>query len=119
MEKERSSPAGGQYLIPFGVWCAGLLLSFRPTLLSGFSLIQAGPIDSRLNNFVLEHSYRWLLRWPNHLDLFTPDLLPGTKGMFGFTDLMLSLAPFFWIWRIVGFDPETSYQLWSIAIPFL
>jgi len=120
VEQEKPERTAGNTLAHtltvISAWCVGIFLHFHPTLLSGFALMQAGQIDSRLNNFVLEHTYRWLLRWPNHQDLFAPDLLPSTGLMFGFTDLLLGLAPCFWIWRFVGFDPETSYQLWMMTL---
>jgi len=109
----------GRLLVVFVACSIGVVLNFNATLFSGFEWIQGGLIDSRLTNFLLEHSYRWLLQHPSHLEFFNPPSFYPTAYLSKQSDLLLGVAPFFWFWRALGFEPDTAYQLWMITIAIL
>lgn len=100
---------------PVGLWLPGILAAFYPTLHSGFRLVQGGLGDSRLVNFTLEHSYRWLTGMQLAENLWSPPIFFPVQNVATFTDLMLGVAPFYWVWRWLGGDPHTAFQLWMLV----
>lgn len=100
---------------PLAGWIVGLVTTAYPTLLSGFARVQGGLGDSRLLNFVLEHSYRWLMGLPLADDLWSPPIFHPVRGVAAYTDLLLGLAPIYWPWRWLGAEPHTAYQLWMLS----
>ena len=58
----RRAPA--RHLVPYvifllmGLWCA-----FYPMLLSAFRRMEVNTGDTRMLNFILEYSYRWIGSW--------------------------------------------------------
>ena len=97
-------------------WIIGLLVMAWPTFSTGFAKVQGGLGDSRLVNFSLEHSYRWLMGMPLAGELWSPPIFFPVRGIATYTDLMLGAAPFYWPWRWLGCDPHTAYQLWMLVI---
>jgi len=95
---------------------AGVLLTFYPTLTSGFTQLQTDPGDSRLNNYILEHHWRWLNGFQLHASLWDPPFFYPSKNVLAYTDTLLSLTPVYWFWRVSGFDPEVSFALWMITL---
>ncbi len=100
---------------PVGLWLPGILVAFYPTLHSGFRLVQGGLGDSRLVNFTLEHSYRWLMGMQLADNLWSPPIFFPVQNVATYTDLMLGAAPFYWVWRWLGNDPHTAFQLWMLV----
>ncbi len=93
-----------------------MVLGFFPTLASGFASVQGSLGDSRLVNFTLEHSYRWLAGLPLADSLWSPPIFFPVRGVAAYTDLMLGAAFLYWPWRAFGFDPLTAYQLWTLCV---
>lgn len=102
-------------LIPLVAWAVGLLVMAWPTFASGFQRVQGGLGDSRLVNFTLEHSHRWLMGMPLAEDLWSPPIFFPVQNVAAYTDLMLGVAPFYWVWRWLGSNPHTAYQLWMLS----
>jgi len=108
-------PAGPlRLLMPVVSWAVGLLVMAWPTFASGFQRVQGGLGDSRLINFTLEHSYRWLMGMPLAEDLWSPPIFFPVQNVAAYTDVLLGVAPLYWIWRWFGCDPHTAYQLWML-----
>ncbi len=102
-------------LWPLGLWLVGILATFYPTFQSGFRFVQGGLGDSRLVNFSLEHTYRWLMGMQLAEDLWSPPIFYPVQNVATYTDLMLGVAPFYWVWRWLGSDPHTAFQLWMLS----
>jgi hypothetical protein len=98
---------------------AGIAITFQPTLMSGFARLQNDPGDSRLNNYVLEHHWLWLNGVPLHANLWDPPFFYPKKNVLAYTDTLLSLAPVYCIWRVMGFAPEISFTLWMVTLCLL
>lgn len=94
----------------------GLVVSNWETLTSGFRSVQGDLGDTRLINFILEHSYRWLMRMPLADELWSPPIFHPLRQVGFYTDLLLGVAPLYWPWRWLGCQPETAYQLWMITV---
>lgn len=98
---------------------AGIAMTFQPTLMSGFARLQNDPGDSRLNNYILEHHWLWLNRVPLHASLWDPPFFYPKKNVLAYSDTLSSLAPVYWLWRVMGFAPEISFALWMITLCLL
>lgn len=100
------------------VWfgMVGLVLAHYPMLFSGFRLIQTDPGDTRFNNYVLEHTYRWLLAMPGHRDFWSPPMFYPARGTLAYGDLLLSFAPLYWFLRALVKEPDTAFQGWMLAV---
>lgn len=96
-------------------WGAGIALMFHPTLLSGFREIVGPPGDPRLLNYLLEHTYRWLLQQPLHENLWNPPFYYPAANTLALSDVLLGVAPLYWLWRALGFGPESAYQAFLVA----
>ncbi len=82
----------------------------------GFNLefIPGDKGDSRFINYLLEHGYSWLI---GKTESFwsAPFMFPF-KNTIALSDAMIGTQPFYFLWRYMGFCPETAYQLWWICI---
>lgn len=101
---------------PVALWLLGLLTAFHPTLFSGFGLIQTDPGDTRLNNYVLEHGLRWLLRDPAHARFWDPPMFFPATNTAAYADVLAGAAPMYWAWRAAGVAPDTAHQLWMMTV---
>jgi hypothetical protein len=93
-----------------------MLLQFHPILLSGMRRMQSDWGDTRVNNYILEHGYRWLLGMPGHERFWSPPVFFPAPNTAAYSDVLLGVAPFYWLWRLLGFPPDTSFQLWLLTI---
>ncbi len=53
---------------------------------------------------------------PGHLALWSPPIFYPVPNTAAYTDILLGVAPLYWPWRVVGFAPDTSYQLWMLTV---
>jgi hypothetical protein len=100
-------------------WAVGLWIAFAPTLASGFGRMQSDWGDTRLNNYILEHGYRWLIGDPGHRALWSPPVFFPAPNTGAYSDILLGVAPFYWFWRALGIVPDTAFQLWTMTIASL
>jgi hypothetical protein len=116
---ERRESRAVAILVAIAAWIVGMLLQFHPMLLSGLRRIQGDFGDTRLNNYTLEHGYRWLFGFPRHEQLWSPPVFYPVANTAAYSDVLLGVAPFYWPWRIAGLEPDTAYQLWLLTIATL
>ena len=102
-----------------GAWIVGMLLQFHPILLSRLSRMQSDWGDTRLNNYILEHGYRWLIGMPGHERFWSPPVFFPAPNTAAYSDVLLGVAPFYWPWRLAGLQPDTAFQLWLLTIATL
>lgn len=98
------------------VMTAGVLLSYSPMIFSGFSRMQSDPGDTRFNNYVLEHSYRWVSGDPLHAEIWSPPFFYPEKNTLAYSDTLLALAPAYWGLRSIGLEPHIAFGLWMILM---
>lgn len=103
------------FLYLIAIISIGTLTTFSPTLFSGFTFLQTDPGDPRFNNYLMEHSYQWLLSLPQHEHFWNLPIFYPLKNTYAYSDLLLGVAPIYWVYRTL-FQPDTSYQLWLISI---
>ena len=97
----------------------GLFALFHPMILSGFSRIQTDPGDTRLVNYLLEHSYQWLLGNPLHSSFWDlPSFFP-VRTTAAYSEVLLGIAPLYWLIRLLPVLPDTAFQVWMLAVVIL
>src|SRR4029453_4226401 len=106
-------PGNSRFWAPL-IGAVGLVLAFSPTLLSGMRQMQENPGDTRLHNWIVEHSWRWLRGTPLHESLWDPPFFFPAKGTGAYTESMLGAAPPYWILRLAGVAPDTAFQWWML-----
>ncbi len=107
--------ARGARLGPAIVGLIGLVMIHHPMLFSGLAQIQSDVIDSRLINYLLEHSYRWVAGDRAHRQFWDIPFFYPAPNVAAFSDTLLSIAPVYWVWRGLGFLPDTAFQLWMLS----
>lgn len=92
----------GLILIPMGI--TGLNFAYFPGDLG----------DSRFNLYILEHGYKFLT---GQTDQYwnAPFMVP-TPNMISFSDNLLGTVPLYSLFRILGFEVFTAFQLWFISL---
>lgn len=95
--------------VALGLWYFPLQL-----LGTDLSRLPGDEIDGRLNNYLLEHGHRYLTGDdPSFWNL--PTFYP-TPRVTAYSDNHIGTLPIYSCFRTAGYDRETSYQLWWLAI---
>jgi hypothetical protein len=93
------------------VFLAGLLFFFK------FGADPGDLGDARFNMYVLEHGHRWLMR----LDpsFWSAPFFYPAQNVIAYSDNHLGSLLAYSLFRILGANRETAFQLWAITIFFL
>jgi hypothetical protein len=110
-----AAPSGSGRLIPLVLLAIGLFEV--PLTFTGidFRFIPGDLIDSRFNNYVLEHGYRWLTRRP-HGSFWSPPFCYPARNMAAGSDAHVGTLPLYAAFRVAGAEPERAFQLWGLAL---
>lgn len=100
--------------LPIAVFLIGLWYFCFRILGFGLEFVPGDMGDSRFINFLLEHGYQWSTG--NAPSFWNAGFMYPYQDSIAFSDNMLGTMPFYGIWRLFGFNQETSYQLWWIVI---
>ena len=112
-----SHPVNHRFSISTGalalaVWCLGAIVFFRPALWSGFDVIAGNNADTRFIVFLHEHLFQWLR---GNAEFLSPKFFYPQPNTLGYSDaFLLNLVPYA-TFRLLGFDPFLSLQLWIVA----
>lgn len=98
------------------VGLAGLAMAHAPILGSGFRSMHGELGDTRLVLYVLEHTFQWLAGSPLHPTFWDPPIFYPVRNALAYSDIMVGAAPLYWPWRVVGFAPDTAFQLWLLCV---
>ena len=94
----------------------GVVMAHHPMIFSGLQRVQVSLIDSRFNNYVLEHCFLWSAGTLHHTEFWNPPLFYPAPNVAAYSDLLLSVAPVYMVIRACGLPPDTAFQLWMIAL---
>ena len=97
----------------------GVVFMFHRVLASGFHQTAGDYVDHLLGSFTCEHELRWLIGRPDHAALWDPPVFFPARGVLVYAETLLGAAPYYGLWRLLGFGPETAYQLWLMTLPAL
>ena len=114
----RANPRARLLLV---VACAvsAVLLAHYPMVFSGLRLVQADPMDTRLNNYFLEHAHRHLTGTSGDGSIWSPAFFHPLENATAYGDVLWSLWPAYGIWRFMGMAPDTAFQLWMMCATLL
>jgi hypothetical protein len=104
-------------VLPYLCLILGLLILYWPTWSTGFSRVQGDLGDTRFNNYLLEHSYKSLVL--GERSIWSPPFFWPTEEVLAYSDALFGGAFPYWTTRILGFQPDTAFQLWMILISSL
>ncbi len=102
-----------------GLFGLGLLMAHHPMILSGMARVQTDVGDTRFNGYLLEHAWRWVSGDPLHASFWDPPFFFPQTNVLAYSDLLLSLGPLYWPWRVLGLEPDTAFQLWMLGLSTL
>lgn len=94
---------------------AGTLVTFWPTLRSGFDRMQSDPGDTVFLNYTLEHEMRALLQRDYVGTLWSPPYFFPTPGVLTYSENLIGTLPVFALFR-TALPPDTAYQAWCLAM---
>ncbi|HEY0096152.1 MAG TPA: hypothetical protein VGB96_17620, partial [Archangium sp.] len=96
-----------------------LLLAHYPVFLSGMRLVQGDEGDVRFVHYVLEHGWRHVSGEPGHGDFWNPPMFYPEPNIAAYSDVMLGVAPFYWLWRALGLEVDVAWQAWVLTLTSL
>jgi len=102
-----------------GLCGLGEIFLFHRMLLSGLRQTAGDYVNHLLTQFVLEHSWLWLIRRPDHAAFWSPPVFHPVRDTLVFAENMLGTAPLYWLPRLLGLSPEKAYQVWLLLLPAL
>lgn len=80
-----------------------------------FEYIPGDGLDNRLNNYILEHGYRYLSG--REISFWNAPAFYPSPGMVASSDAHLGMLPLYAFLRVIGLTPECAFQGWFV-IPF-
>jgi len=93
----------------------GVTVTHHPTLTSGFAQMQPEAGDCILNNYFLEHTYRWAFDSGYKYGFWSPGFYYPTPYTFTYSETLIGTAPLYWLLR-VGFNESVSCQIWLLVL---
>jgi len=99
-------------LAPILFLAAGLAFLVWPAT-HGFTAMPGDLGDSRFNNIILEHLYRWCIGLDK--SLWTPDFYYPARGTLTFSDNHFGTGWFYVLARITGLSQYQAFDAWFVA----
>jgi len=102
------------YLLPLALLCIGLYLTPLNIYGPDFSKVPGDFGDARFNNYILEHDFKY---FTGKVDKYwdAPFMYPY-NNVIAFSDNLLGSAPIYSAFRLIGYDRETAFQFWLLAL---
>ena len=75
--------------------------------------------DPRLINYLLEHTYRVLALKPGYTSCWEMPFFFPHRNVGAYTDVILTVSPPYLLFRLLGFEPDTAFQLWMMSVTAL
>ena len=91
---------------------AGLIIFTYPMFVSNFDLMPGDACDVKSFTYILEHSYKWLIREAPHLSFIDIPFYYPEKHTLFYSDALIGLMPFYWIIRLFCSNPFTAVQIY-------
>ncbi len=95
------------------IFCVLGFLVYTMRSVGWFSDVPGDLADSRFNNVILEHLYLWVTGRAE--DLWSPDFFYPFKDTLAFSDNHFGTGPLYVLFRLIGFDRITAYQIWFVV----
>lgn len=103
-----------QLLLPLLLLVTGLYLVPIRIFESDFSKIPGDFGDARFNNYILEHDHNYFIGKVGKY--WDASFMYPYSNVIALSDNLLGIAPLYSVFRLFGYDRETSYQLWLLTL---
>lgn len=103
-------------IIPTLVGLAGLLVTLRVPLASGFDRIHADEGDARHQNYVLEHAHRALIGDRAHADIWSPPVFFPARDTGPYSEMLLGAVPIYTPLRLIGLEADSALQVFTALV---
>ena len=113
------SPRRREILLAGAFLVLGEVSLYLRMLGSGLRETAGDYVNHLLANFVLEHSYLWLIGRPDHASFWDVPVYWPAQNVLAYAETMIGSAVLYWPWRLLGVAPDTAYQIWLLALPLL
>jgi hypothetical protein len=94
---------------------ASLLLAHHALLASGLHRVPGDPGDVRFVHYCIEHTWAWLAGHPLHRRFWDLPFYFPAPNTGAFSDVLLGVAPPYWVLRALGAGPDRAYAGWLLA----
>ncbi|MDB9494018.1 hypothetical protein PN441_04040 [Spirulina major CS-329] len=96
----------------------GISNSFGISLQSEFSLMQVDPGDTLLNNYFMEHTFKFLFDPKYTARLWSPTFFYPYREVLAFSDNLFGTFPLYAMFRLIS-EPTVAFVLWEISLSIL
>ena len=93
---------------------ASLLLAHHALLASGLQRVPGDPGDVRFVHYCIEHTWAWLSGHPLHRRFWNLPFFFPAPNTGAYSDVLLGVAPPYWLFRALGASPEGAYVGWLL-----
>lgn len=94
---------------------ASLLLAHHTLLASGGVRVPGDPGDVRFVHYCIEHTWAWLTGHPLHRRFFDLPFYFPAPNAGAYSDVLLGVAPPYWVMRALGAGPDAAYVGWLLC----
>jgi hypothetical protein len=94
---------------------ASVLLALHTLLASGLRRVPGDPGDVRFVHYCIEHTWAWLARHPLHRHFWDLPFYFPAPDTGAYSDVLLGVAPPYWVFRALGAGPEGAYVGWLLC----
>jgi len=105
----------GAALAPVLAAAVSLLLAHHTVVASGLRLVPGDAGDVRFVHFCIEHTWAWLAGHPLHRRFWDLPFYFPAPDVGAYSDVLLGVAPPYWVLRALGADPDRAYALWLLC----
>jgi hypothetical protein len=95
----------------------GLFFVSRNNVGTDLNLIPGDLGDSRFNVYVLEHGFKYFSGTQS--EYWNAPFMVPEEEVISYSDNLLGVLPFYAIFRVLNYDPLTSFQLWFLSLVVL
>ena len=92
-----------------------LVLANHTVLRSGLRRVPGDPGDVRFVHYCIEHTWAWLAGHPLHRSFWDPPFFFPVPNAGAYSDVLLGVAPPYWLVRALGAGPDRAYAAWLLC----
>jgi len=111
----RPAADAGLFLAPALAVVASLLLAHHRLLASGLARVPGDAGDVRFVHYCIEHTWVWLVGHPLHRRFWELPFFHPAPDVGAYSDVLLGVAPPYWLFRALGAGPDRAYALWLLT----
>ena len=88
----------------------GLIIFTYPMIVSGFDLMPGHMTDAKFINYILEHSFQWLMGAQNNHPFWTAPFYYPRENTLAYSDALIGIMPVYCAFRFI-WSPLSAFQV--------